>query len=393
MKLILRTWERLGDVLFGLSGHRPIQLAVYRICFAGYVLVSNQMPSVRWIPGVPQDFRNPPPGLTSLLPHPSPAAALAVEVAMVLSVVGLLLGWRTRSMSFAVGILGIVGSAMIFSFGKIDHNIFLWIVPLVMSSSAWGERVSVDGMGQKSHDDDPVATPAIPFLSVLLALGFLTAGLPKLAGNWLSTESSATQSYFIDKVLRGETNVSTSYLQNLDSRFLWESADWATVVLELGFAAMVLWPFGYRLLVNVAALFHLIVLFVLNINFESSLVLYVVFALQLLDVDRLEARLKMLAERRELVIVASVFFLALASASQLAGDGLLRVSLGLIGADDWAASLITQLAFSGLILRLTLRSLRPLASQVSMASLRQPERPSASDAFGFGWFSRRTRCR
>lgn len=357
MMLMRWAWKRFDQVFFELSDHHPVQLAVYRIIIAGFLLTSNQLPSVRWIPNIPHEFRSPPPGLTSWLPHPTPAVALLVEISLVVALIGLLLGWRTRLMSVAVGVLGIVGSAMVFSFGKIDHTIFLWIVPLAMSSSDWGDRISLDSRGS-AESDQMVSTSAVPFLSILLALAFLTAGLPKLAGGWLSTEVSATKSYFRDKVLRGETNISTSLLESIESRLIWESADWATLLLEFGFVFLILWPFGYRLLVNVAAVFHLIVLFVLNINFESSLALYLVFALQFIDVDRVERFLAALEERREMVLVAGSIALAAAVATQLAGPGLLRVALGLFGASDWTVALVTQLVFSAVLIMLTRRSLQ-----------------------------------
>ncbi len=348
--------SKVEHLMFDSSMHHPIQLALYRIGFATWLIVSNQLPTLRWIAGVPADFRSPPPGLSTILPHPTSAMAVTIEVLTLAYLICLLVGWRTRFSSVALGVLGLIGSAMVFSFGKIDHNIFLWIIPLAMSTSAWGERISIDSRSTRARNE-PVSTPAIPFLAILLALAFATAALPKLFGGWLATNASATQSYFLDKVLRDETNLSTTFFESIDQPAFWEFADWSTIVLEFGFAALILSPFAYRLLVNVAVVFHITVLFVLNINFESSLVLYLVFAIQLIDVDRIDARLERLRNHRTPLIIAGMLFIAAAVAAQLFGPGLLRASFGLIGVGEWGVTLVTQLFFFAVIVRLTVRSL------------------------------------
>ena len=144
MKFVELAWKRIHDLLFETSYHHPLQLGSYRILYAGYVLISNQAPDLSWVSGIPDALRNPPPGLPRLLPAPSYAVTLLVEIALALALVGLLFGWKTKTMSIAVGVLGLISSTILFSFGKIDHSIMLWLVPLAMSTSSWGKRFSVD---------------------------------------------------------------------------------------------------------------------------------------------------------------------------------------------------------------------------------------------------------
>jgi uncharacterized membrane protein YphA (DoxX/SURF4 family) len=354
--MLLSTLDQRADrVLWELSVHHPLQLAVFRVAYAAYVLLSNQPPALSWIPGLPSHFRSAPPGLPSLLPAPSPLLALLLEALLVVAVVALLVGWRTRSASFAVGVLALINSAMAFSFGKIDHTIMLWVVPLVFASSSWGDRLSIDARRNPSVKRTVSPTPQVPVLATILSFGFATAALPKLAGGWLAFDESATRSYFDSRVARGAVTPLTGTLTELDSALFWELLDWMTVIFEVGAAAVFLFPAAYRLMAVVAGGFHIATHLVMDISFEFSLIVYLAVAIQSLDVDRtseLLDRARSLLDRWKPAIWAAI---AVAAAAQLWGPGLLRlVASDVLQIPEWWVGLAVQLSLSAVLAGLVL---------------------------------------
>lgn len=277
--------QRYDDVLW--VDHRVALegAALFRVGFGVYVLWTGACPRVRWLASWPDALYAPPPGLPALWGgFPSAATATAVEVGCIVFVALMTLGWRTPWTSAAAGITAIVGNSMVFSTGKIDHTIFVWLVPLVMAWSGWGERLSLDARRRPVTPRTHTPGPPVAALTMLLGVGFLTAALPKLAGGWLDPSTQAAQRFFrADQALLDRTHLLADAANALSWPWLWELADIATVALELAVPCAVLSPRLFRRLLAPLAVFHLVNLLVLNISFSATVVIYLLISLPAVD--------------------------------------------------------------------------------------------------------------
>jgi uncharacterized membrane protein YphA (DoxX/SURF4 family) len=82
---------------------------------------------------------NPPIGPTVLFFAGFPSARFfqALNALEIVATVFLLAGYWTRVASFSLAILLFIGNCWAFSFGKINHDIFMILIPLVMTFSNW----------------------------------------------------------------------------------------------------------------------------------------------------------------------------------------------------------------------------------------------------------------
>ncbi|MGI9595368.1 MAG: HTTM domain-containing protein, partial [Acidimicrobiales bacterium] len=292
--LVNKTWDRYGRMID--SGYRiPLTvLSLYRIALAGYMLILNPIPDLRWISNYPDIFYDPAPGLPMIWRGFPPYWVLVfLEVGLVLAICALLVGWRTPMASIAVTVIGYTANSTYFSFGKIDHTFMLWIVPGVLAFSGWGRHYSIDaarrvaGLGDRAGaDDEEGFAPGWPvaIIGSLLALSFLSAALPKILRGWLSLETSAVKRHFLQLSFQLERDqLLAGWFLDFDFQPFWESLDWAGVGLELALAVALLWPFGQRWLLFAAWIFHLANLLLLNISFYGPLPVYPLFFLPLVS--------------------------------------------------------------------------------------------------------------
>jgi hypothetical protein len=183
---------------------------------------------------------------------------------------------------------------LLYSFGKVNHNLLFIITPLVMTFSGWGTALSADATAERRRfgSDTGRATAAWPLILLALLVGFawFTAGFSKLIGGWLDPSSRAVQGHIIKQiVLRERTDLLASSVAVLPGSVLWEVADWTTVCFEIGMLAAVLHVRMARFVTALAVLFHTGTALVMNIGFFVILLpVYLAFA----DWDAMSARLR-----------------------------------------------------------------------------------------------------
>lgn len=264
-------WCRHGD--FTLE-----DLAWFRIIFAGGLLISLQQ--IGWMSGVPTRQFDPPPGPVMLLDAMPPQAALeALEITTAVLTAFLLIGLRTRVVSVLLAGALLAGFGLLYSLGRIDHTIVLILVPATMAFSRWGEAMSVDaGTSRRMSSEQPVPQWPMRLLAVLVALSFVTAGWAKIRSGWLDLGTHAVQGHVVRGYhTRGRTDWLASQAVDFQVGWLWEAADWFTVILEIGLVLAVLSWRWFRIAVAVAALFHVGVLLLMNIVFSWNLLGYAAF--------------------------------------------------------------------------------------------------------------------
>ena len=231
-----------------------------------------------WTLDVPREFYDPGRGLPSLIQiSPSTTYVAILTMLHYLTAIWLLVGWRTRSASLAVVLVGLLEYSLVYSFGKVDHTILFQLVPVVMAFAGWGAAFSVDARRQLHR-----AISGLPIVawSVLLAFAFATAALAKAAAGWWSPNHYGARSYAVDDHLFGSTTglLGGAAVDHLPS-VLWKLVDLGTLFAEGWLVVAIVSPVLMRLAVVILVCFHISVYFILGIDFSSYLFVYLPFFL------------------------------------------------------------------------------------------------------------------
>lgn len=266
-------WVSRGD-------STPRDLGIYRIVFASLLLVSP--PRFRWVSQFPDSFVDGPAGPFTLLRSvPPDGVLLGLELLAGVCAGFLLVGLFTRTASVVLALTLVGGFGIVYSLGKIDHNIFLVIVPVLLAVAGWGDAFSVDALRRGSLNRVG-GTPQWPvrLLALLIGLGFLTAAVPKVLSGWLDPRTHAVQGVmFTQYYVNDRTELLAGHFIGLHDGLFWESTDVATVLLEgLLVLAVLNWR-CWRVGIAIASLFHLGVLLMMNIGFSGNVVTYAAFVL------------------------------------------------------------------------------------------------------------------
>lgn len=266
-------WSRRGDfTVEDLARYRIIYGLLALLSLRGYGNIASQ-PSAQF---------DPPPGPIMLFPSIPPRFALeALEVVAAVLVVFLIMGFRTRTTSVLLALALMTGAGLSFSFGKIDHGIFVLLLPAVMAFSGWGGAMSVDAHLKARAGRPPIEASqwAVRLFAFMIGLAFFTAGSAKVRAGWLDLHTHAARGHFLQGYV---TYDRTDYLAPFvlrvhDIGILWEALDWFTVALECGLIVTVLWWRTFRIGIAFATLFHLGVLLMMNIQFSVNAIAYGAF--------------------------------------------------------------------------------------------------------------------
>ena len=266
-------WVARGDAT-------PADLGLYRVLFALVVLLSPR--DFRWVAQFPDSFVKGPAGPFWLLRRVPPEGVLVgLELLVGVSAAFLLVGLFTRTASIVLAVALLGGYGTVYSLGKIDHNVFVILVPVLLSFARWGDAWSLDAL-RRAPRDPAAPAPQWPLrlLALLVGLGFLTAAVPKVLSGWLSPATHAVQGVmFTQYHVNGRTELLADRFVGVRDGFFWESVDVATVLLEgLLVVAVLSWRW-WRVGIAIACLFHLGVLLMMNIGFSSNVVTYAAFVL------------------------------------------------------------------------------------------------------------------
>ncbi|MFW6348369.1 MAG: HTTM domain-containing protein, partial [Cyclonatronaceae bacterium] len=226
---------------------------------------------------LPQELFFPPPGIMMLFGGFPPAWFFnGIELLLMVSLTAVLLGWKTTFFSILTGLLIFTGNGFSFSMGKINHDVLLPLVPLIMAFSNWGARFSIDSStGLKNKD---VQNWPVVMLSLLLGYMMMTAGFAKLLGGWLDISTQATYGHLLNQhFVNGRTGLLSSFFIGLEQPVFWIFLDYATIIFEIGFLPAVFFPRIFRLFVGFAVIFHFSVMVMLNISFLPNLGAYSLF--------------------------------------------------------------------------------------------------------------------
>lgn len=270
----LNTFDRIIFDSFVLS---PEALGLYRIFYALFFLLFG-VPNFTWISNYPAAFYNPP--LVSLhtffTSFPSYGFLFIISVGTCVLTTLLLFGYKTRLSSFLLALFIFTGKSFAYSFGKIDHDFLIWIIPLIMSFSNWGAAYSVDAKAKLQ--DRKVESWPVVLLALVLCMAMFSAGLPKLIEGWLDVSTHAVRGHFLrEYYLNERQELLAPFFLNLNLPMVWEFFDYSGVFLEIGFLFAIVRPNLFRFFIVCAIMFHLFNYLMLNIAFTVNFVLYLLF--------------------------------------------------------------------------------------------------------------------
>lgn len=231
----------------------------------------------RFLSDLPSGFYAPPPGPMQLLGQFPPFPLFVFLHSLILfSGITMLIGYRTRISSLLCGFTLLLLQGILFSVGKIDHEILVPLIPIVMAFSNWGAAWSADALTDGRVEE----VQSWPLALMALFIGFMmfTAGFPKLMGGWLDPTTQAAQSHVLNQFYgRGRQDLFATFAAGSHQPFLWELLDWFTVLFELLFLAALFKPAWFRIFLALAVLFHTGTMLTMNIAFLPNFAAYLLF--------------------------------------------------------------------------------------------------------------------
>ena len=247
-------------------------LPIFRVIYASVVLLTI-MPRQLWVSNYPDTFFLPRIGITFFFGElPEAWFFYLLNFLLVLSLLCLLVGYKTFYSSLSVALLFLIGNSWSYSFGKINHDIFLIVIPLVLAASCWDRRLT-------SNKEVPSSKSwPIAIFALLLGLAMFTAALPKILTGWLDPSASALTGQLVQNYFENDrqTLLSTFLLSNYNF-YLFKLLDYATVFIELAFIFSIFSLRYFRAVCAMACLFHLGVQLTLEITFIANILAYGLF--------------------------------------------------------------------------------------------------------------------
>jgi hypothetical protein len=254
---------------------------VGRVLFAACLLLVHGPPDRLWLDALPDFVFDPRPGPGSLFgAFPSAWLLHGLRWLTCIFTLAVLVGHHTRAASLGLGFSLIVTFA--FEGGLGGGPVFLMVFPLAMAFSNWGAALSFDA-ARGANPSRRVAVWPIAYLSLLLGFMMWTAGAVKLSTDWLDPSLSSRGHFLRAHLAYGRDALLAPWMLSHAPVLLWQLADFATVLLEVGFLLAVPWPRVFRLFCASAIFFHTGILLVMNIDYSVHLPLYAVFFLGVLD--------------------------------------------------------------------------------------------------------------
>lgn len=255
----------------------PAGLGLYRICYAAFFLIFG-IPNFSWIAQNPDAFYAPPFLSLGIFfdGFPSYIVLQSVSLAICILFVMLLFGVFTRTASFLLPALIIFGETFAYSFGKIDHDLMIWLIPWLLGLAGWGNSYSIDCLrknGKNTTEAWPIAMAAL-----LLGFAFFTAGTAKIMGGWLDWSTQASRFYVMQsELVFNRTTLLGSFSLQLLPDVVWEFADYATVFFEAGFLVAVINKKVFQRFIFAALFFHLFIFLTMGITTSWLYIVYLLF--------------------------------------------------------------------------------------------------------------------
>jgi hypothetical protein len=257
-------------------------LGLFRICASLFLLFflipGNGLEHYRYLASLPPDFYIPPPGPMMLFDSFPPLVVFQVIYGLIiLFAMGMLVGYRTKTASIFAGLSILAMQGLIYSVGKVNHEILVGIFPIIMAFTNWGNSFSVDSFRKNGNQQLPESWPLV-LLSLFIGFMMFTAGFPKILGGWLDPSTHAVKAHLFRQFFVHEREAFLAgYAIQFQSDLFWEILDWITVFFEIGFLIAVLRANWFRSLLIFVIFFHFSTKLLMNISFLPNFLAYAAF--------------------------------------------------------------------------------------------------------------------
>jgi len=277
----LRDFE---DWVFNSYSTTTTDLSIFRMLYATCMLLTH-VPIADHVRFMPTAFFNPPVSIaafTTALPPYQLVVTLNILLAASLAI--LFVGWKTPFASIATGLLLIVLNSWNYSTGKINHDIFAVLLPLIFAYSGWGDANSLDYWSARNEPDrrtaltKPFPSTSAAFMALIVGFGMFTAGFAKIISGWLNPHASATYGHLISNATAfGRTPPIASWTMTIHSPLLWEFSDWIVTLMEVFFIIAMFQKRWIIVMTAAAATFHFATWLLFDILFSVNVVSYGAF--------------------------------------------------------------------------------------------------------------------
>lgn len=275
MKSILDIHQKIWTNIIATTRVETSVISNYRRIYTLFLLVIF-LPNTLWLGTLPDALFDPPqisiPALLSGFPNAT--IILSLHLLIILGIVLTAINKYRVLAGISTVALTLFLFSFVYSLGKIDHNIMLFMVLFCFSLGDWGD------FQNGKYGILPI--PGETLLAIFLAFGMFTAGILK-ARHWIDFDLDA--SGFLSWFYNGYFNINRTELL-ADSVFsipplLIESFDYLAVFFELcPFLVLIsgkrMW---WKAWILIACSFHLANLLFLNIPFLIHTIVYLPFIL------------------------------------------------------------------------------------------------------------------
>lgn len=257
-------------------------LGIFRIFtslfFLFLLIPGSGLEHYRYLSSLPDDFFAPAPGPMMLLDSFPPFVVFQVIYGLIL-VFGLamLVGYRTKTSSVLLGIFIFIMQGLIYSVGKVNHEILVPLVLICMAFSNWGNSYSIDSLRTDGSNNKVESWPLV-LLSLFIGFMMFTSGFPKILGGWLDPSTHAVQAHLFRQFFAHEREAFLAgYAIQIQNGVFWELLDWVTIIFEIGFLVAVRKASWFRFFLVLAVFFHFSTKMLLNISFLPNFLAYAAF--------------------------------------------------------------------------------------------------------------------
>jgi hypothetical protein len=316
------------------------RMGLFRIIFALFYLWHLALNPVENVSGYRVlDFT--PVKLVEFLPTLDLTSLRLLQAGLVAALVLLALGYRTRVVTAAVLVLGVVleGVSSVVDLERSTVLLTAFIPLLMLVDGHWGDTYSLDALLRQSRGGG-VASPRDPSghrllgahtIFVVLALLFASAGISKVlpSGNWLSYPDLVGKLLLesnVENVINGlPPNPAAGPIA--ETPVLHESMRFAIVALELSFLVALFSATLRNLVIATVLVFHSLNELLLGVSFTPILIVYAAFVDWQGLLDRVWPRRPPLAAPKRAGALVPIALIAAALAASLwyANDALEEV--------------------------------------------------------------------
>ena len=295
--------DRFDHFLFHSWQLSPEIAGLIRILYCLYVFLffieHSPYMELGWIEGYPESFYRPAINLYFFMEgFPPRIWYLFLNCSILILNTLLFAGWRTKPTSIGLGVALLLLFSGFTDLGTIPQNSLLFIFPLVMAFSGWGEAFSYDHLkfpNRRKKADPILKNGSLTFLALILSLMFFFSGIIKIMGGWLDPEMPTTLFWILQvkELWVGEAVLAGPITALNLPLWLWEVFDYLILGFELSLLPLLFFPKLFRFWISLAIPFHLGILLFLGIDFSFHFLGYLVFV----DWDNLGPRLRKWKER------------------------------------------------------------------------------------------------